>query len=270
MDPYTVIKEHEYPRLYLFLKTSFQSQISDIRCILRLPYGHLKTGCNIASASLLFSLISGVSTCLYNASYEDFVREKPTGSGRKFKGVLRDYYPWKDEQLPIDEAIRIIYDSTRNPIEHSLGLYQPNEVRRSMIKKIRLTPKQIAYIESSEIKPAWLPPTITMSNSPFFNYDINVMSLYWGTFRLICRLLKDKKQLEKAEVFQMHLWDDYNLKALESTIKQMESMQGHSPDYQEKAEGIRHQLEYLNKRKDILTPQQQQAIERITDALGCL
>ena len=69
-----------------------------------------------------------------------------------------------------------------------------------MTNKARLTPKQIADIESSETRPAWLPPTITTSRSPFFNYDINIASLYWGIFRLICRLLKDKSQLEKSEM----------------------------------------------------------------------
>ena len=143
MDPYNVVDEQEYWRLHLFLKTSFQSQISDIRCILRLPYAQLKAGCNIASANLLFSLIGGISVCLYNASYEGFIG-KTSDRGKRFKGVLRDFYPWDTEELQKEEAIEILYDSIRNPITHALGLYKPDETRRSMINKTRLSPKKIA------------------------------------------------------------------------------------------------------------------------------
>ncbi len=261
MDPYNVVEEQKHPRLHLFLRTSFQSQISDIRCILRLPYAHLKAGCNLAVASLLFSLIGGVSTCLYNASYEDFVREKPTGSGEKFKGVLRDFYPWEDEQLPIDEAIRTIYDSHRNPIEHCLALYKPDETRRSQIVKTRLTPKQIAEIERSEIRPPWLPPMITLSQSGFCRYDINILSLYWGVFRLINSLLKDKEQLGKSEEFQMHLWDDYTIKGIKETIELLKSIDINLPEYVEQAAVMRYRLAELNGHK--LTEKQQQAVQAI-------
>ncbi len=171
MDPYNIVEEQEYPRLHLFLKTSFQMLMSDIRGLLRLPYAHLKTGCNLALASQLFSLIGGISVCLYNASYEDFILGNPRRSGAKFKGVLKDYYPWEYEQLAKEDAVVILYDSTRNPIEHCLGLYRPHECNRSQIGKGRLTPKQIEEIESSEARPSWLPPAITLSQSGFFRYD---------------------------------------------------------------------------------------------------
>lgn len=246
MNPYNIIAEHEYPRLHSFLKTSFQMLISDTRDLLRLPYAHLKTGCNIAFARQLFSLIGGISVCLYNASYEDFLLGNPGKSRAKFIGVLKDYYPWEYEQLSKEEAVMILYDSTRNPIEHCLGLYKPTELNRSRIVKGRLTLKQIEEIESSEPRPPWLSPAIMLSQSGFFKYDINTLSLYWGVFRLIINLLKDKKQLEKSEEFQMHLWDDYNIKSLESTLELIENLGINTPRGVEQAEAVRHHLSNLN------------------------
>jgi hypothetical protein len=261
MDPYSIVAEHEYPRLHLFLKRSFQALISDIRGLLRLPYAHLKTGCSLAFARQLFSLIGGISVCLYNASYEDFIQGNPKKSGAKFKGVLKDYYPWEYEQLTKEDAVVILYDSTRNPIEHCLGLYKPHERNRSQIVKSRLSPKKIEEIENSEARPHWLPPAITLSQSGFYRYDINTLSLYWGVFRLISNLLKDKKQLEKSEEFQMHLWDDYTIKSLESTLELIETLGIDTPEGVEQAGVVRHHLSNLNEHN--LTETQLQAIQSV-------
>ncbi len=268
MNPHDLVDEQQYWRLHLFLKTSFQSQLSDIRGILRLPYARIKEGGNLAAASLLFNLIGGMSVCLYNASYDNFILENPRGSGPKFKKVLSEYYPWYAEVLDKDDVIDILYHSLRNPLTHALGLYQPDETRRSQIVKSRLTPKQIAEIENSGNRPPWLPPTVTLSQSGFFRYDINIPSLYWGVFQLLCNLLKDRKQLEKSEEFQIHLSDDYNIKGLKSTVETMGHMDIHSDTYQMLTEGIRHQLSVLKSHENILTPQQKQDIESINSALG--
>jgi hypothetical protein len=261
MDPYSIVAEDEYPRLHLFLKNSFQMLISDIRALLRLPYAHLKTGCNLTLASRLFSLIGGTSVCLYNASYEDFLQGNPGKSRAKFIGVLKDYYPWENEELTKENAVVILYDSTRNPIEHCLGIYKPNERHRSQIVKDRLTPKQIEEIESSEARPPWLPLTITLSQSGFFRYDINTSSLYWGVFRLIINLLKDRTQLEKSEEFQMHLWDDYNLKGLNSTLELIEALGIDTPEGTEQAMIMRNHLSDLEGHN--LTEAQRQVIQSI-------
>ncbi|MFC1953416.1 hypothetical protein ACFLWR_04725 [Chloroflexota bacterium] len=268
MNPHDLVDEQQYWRLHLFLKTQFQSQLSDIRGILRLPYARIKEGGNLAAASLLFNFIGGMSVCLYNASYDNFILENPRGSGPKFKKVLDEHYPWPTEVLDKDVIIDILYRSLRNPLTHALGLYQPDETRRSRIVKSRLTPKQIAEIENSDTKPSWLPPTVILSQSGFFKYDINIPSLYWGIFRLLCNLLKDRIQLEKSEEFQIHLLDDYNIKGLKSTVETMGHMDIHSEEYQMLAEGIRYQLSGLKNHENILTPQQKQAIESINNALG--
>ncbi len=203
-----------------------------------------------------------------NSPHSSFFLENPGGSGTKFKKVLGEYYPWDAEVLDKDDVIDILYRSLRNPLTHALGLYQPDETRRSRIVKSRLTPKQIAEIENSDNRPPWLPPTVTLSQSGFFRYDINIPSLYWGVFQLLCNLLKDRKQLEKSEKFQIHLSDDYNIKGLKSTVETMGHMDIHSEEYQMLTEGVTYQLSVLKGHENILTQQQKQDIESINSALG--
>ncbi|MFC1952627.1 hypothetical protein ACFLWR_00660 [Chloroflexota bacterium] len=267
MNPYELVDEKEYWRLHLFLKTMFQSQLSDMRGILRLPYARIKEGGNLVAASLLLNLIGGTSVCLYNASYDNFILEYPRGSGAKFKGVLKEYYPWDAEVLDKNIIVNLLYDSLRNPLTHALGLYKPSETRRSRIVKKRITPKQIVDIENSENRPTWLPPAIILSQSGFFRYDINIPSLYWGVFRLLYNLLKDREQLETSEEFQLHLSDDYNIKGLVSTVETMRQMKSHSEEYQMMLEGVKQQLKTMIAHEGILTPQQKRDIERINNAL---
>lgn len=264
MNPYELVAEEKYPRLFQFLQMTFQNQLSDIRVLLRLPYAQLKAGCNIALINILFNLIGGISVCLYYASYESFITQT-RDRGERFKGVLKEYFPWDTEEVPIQDAIELLYYSTRNPLIHVFGLYEPNETQRNQIVKKRLTPKQIEEIERSEIRPPWLPPAITLSRSGFYKYDINVLSLYWGVFRLISSLLKDKEQLDKSEEFQMHLWHDYNIKSLELNIKQLKSMDIDSPQYVEQVELFKYHLVELNRRN--LTEKQQQAVQALEAAL---
>jgi len=260
MNPYELVAEKNYPRLFQFLQVTFQNQLSDIRVLLRLPYAQLKAGCNITLINLLFNLIGGISVCLYNASYESFITQT-RDRGARFKGVLKEYFPWDTEEVPTKDAIELLYTFTRNPLTHAFGLYKPGETQRSLIVKMRLSPKQIAEIEGSEIRPPWLTPTITLSRSGFYKYDINVLSLYWGVFRLISNLLKNKEQLDKSEEFQMHLWDDYVIRSIEKNVEDLKSIDFTSPQYVEQVKLIQYRLVELHRHN--LTEKQQQATQEL-------
>jgi hypothetical protein len=77
----------------------------------------LPAGCNFAICQTLLAVIGGVSAVLYNP-YEKH-------DNIRFKGLLREYYPWQDEpnQASIREDLSTaLYEVFRNPLTHDLGL----------------------------------------------------------------------------------------------------------------------------------------------------
>ena len=71
--------------------------------------------------------------------------------------------------------------------------------------------------------------------------------------------------MDKSEEFQMHLWDDYEIKSLELNIKRLESIDIDSPHYVEQVNLIKYHLVELNRRN--LTKKQQQAAQALKAAL---
>src|SRR5436190_23799263 len=95
-------------------------QFEDIRLLLRLPRGTSAVGANFATAAVLFNVISGASVCFYKTSWAGFTAK--IGSGAKFKGVLRDHFPFGDIQIPQGRTIEVFYYYSRNPLAHAFGL----------------------------------------------------------------------------------------------------------------------------------------------------
>ena len=78
------------PRVSKLILSVENLRFSDVHTMLRLPLKayNLNGGCNFAIAQLLMSVIGGISATLYEPAWKDNAR---------FKGVLKDYYPWNQE-----------------------------------------------------------------------------------------------------------------------------------------------------------------------------
>lgn len=133
-------------------------------------------------ANTLLSLVSGISALTY----------PPTmGSGRKFKMLLEQHYPWSSE--PPSGTVgaagaQIIYETFRNPLTHALGIEGST---RLVVFKRRYRPtsnggirgdhlREITVIERSLTRPpGW---SATLTEKP----DKVVLLLdgfYWGVAR---------------------------------------------------------------------------------------
>ncbi len=178
---------------------------SDVHSMLRLPianYG-ITAGCNFAITHVLMSVIGGVSTTLY----------KQTGHvGKRFTGVLEDYYPWNLEPsgiLPKKDAAEAIYTVFRNPLTHDLGLDIKQRSKGMVVKVNRLknaTPsgkdkglpeKTIESLERGTIRPKMSATVTTTSQKKV----LLVEGLYWGIRVMIERLSADTIRMSAVDKF---------------------------------------------------------------------
>jgi hypothetical protein len=215
MDYHTLVDRNLYPNLYMHLEHGvLPTQIADIRCLLRLPQKRLPAGCSYTVASSLLNLVSGVSICLFNASIEKFNNNRRRGQA--FTGLLSQYYPWGEESsdIPKQRAIKALYDSLRNPITHSLGLYKSNDRDRLCIVKDKLTSNRIIKLENPLVRPKLLPPTIDNPSTQIqmlgFHLVLSIPSLYWGFNRMLYVLLGDDSQSRQTEKFLCDLSSEYS------------------------------------------------------------
>jgi hypothetical protein len=198
-----------------FIARLVDMQFHDVHCMLRLPIPEhqLDAGCNFAAATYLLALISGLSTVLYRQG------GRP---GYRFKALMQDFYPWKDEpsgSFPAKAAIPILYELFRTPLTHTLGLNTEASgegsntiIRRGRrpkliaIAKLHLEPDKdhglpewkIEELERSVIRPAWLPATLRESQH---GKKLVVESLYWGTRCLVTKLTANTEKMTAAEQF---------------------------------------------------------------------
>jgi hypothetical protein len=163
-----------------FIRVYVERQFSDARSMMMLQHC-----CNFAITALLVNLVSGMSTVLY---------DQQGGSGRRFKNLLREFYPWEPEQPKIiscEDVIECLYDILRNPLVHSLGV--PTEV-------VKARPGQSEHVivrkpsgKSFGIDRTWLPEHLLeqLEQSPQANglivseetaggRTLHVECLYWG------------------------------------------------------------------------------------------
>ncbi len=179
-----------YPFVHSFVKSHFDMQFDDVRAMMRLPLPEIgiQPGRNFAAAATLCNLISGISVVLYTPE------DPKGGSGKKFKQLLEEFYPWEPQENREDKA-KTIYDLIRNPLSHSLGVLKKGSLPIGIAKN-SLTEAQLEEIENSKVRPVWVPLAVAGGPS---KYDLSVWGLYWGVFHLVRRLAKDAKQMQKAE-----------------------------------------------------------------------
>ena len=170
--------------------------------MLRLPdldHG-LTAGCNFAITQVLAAAVSGISVTLYSH----------TGvSGIRFKGLLKDYYPWSLEPgntvAPQDGA-NVIYSVIRNPLTHDLGMDLENKRhgQKILIKRLATDNKRKGlpenFIEQLESPNRSTPmsPTVTVHSGKTV---VLVEAFYWGVRQMVEHLSRDTTRMQSAETF---------------------------------------------------------------------
>jgi len=205
-----------YPQLKRLLAHQVDMQFVDLRSLLELPRVQRDGGCNFVTATVLFNIIAGSSVCFYDARPEGLTTRGDRG--RRFVGILENFYPWAVESISKDVAVSILYQSARNPLAHSLGIDIPDantKAKQILLKKWALTTKQILELEDSINRPTWAGGTI-IHIKPLRGggeeVAISIPALYWGVHRMLHALFTDPVQVQQAEALVEHfghLWDHY-------------------------------------------------------------
>jgi hypothetical protein len=79
-------------------------------------------------------------------------------------------------------------------LAHSLAVLKKGSLP-IFIEKNALTEAQLVEVETSSIRPTWVPLSVRSDSKGYF---LSVWGLYWGVFHLVCRLAKDAKQMKQA------------------------------------------------------------------------
>ena len=113
------------PNVRRLLAEQVDMQMDDIASMLALPRYDLglSGGCNLALTGLLSNVVAGCSVLLFEASLDSIWGSARSDSGGRFKELLIEYYPWRDDDALTPElAARLIYHEARNPLAHGLGV----------------------------------------------------------------------------------------------------------------------------------------------------
>jgi hypothetical protein len=193
-----------YPHLRRLLEIQIDMQFHDLRSLLRLPRPELdlEGGCNLTGAMLCCNVIAGASVLFYDAS--PAALEHRGDRGRRFRGLMTGFYPWSDDDDKRGAAgAEVLYDYTRNPLSHSLGV-QKNPVafpgvggRAVMLSKFidGLPADAVDRLLSARERPEWVPATIrTEPNADV----IAVETLAWGVHEMLRRLFADAAHARAA------------------------------------------------------------------------
>jgi hypothetical protein len=196
------IPAHVAPHVAGVVRRLEDHYFRDVHCLLRLPIPNyrLTAGCNFTIAQVLMSVIGGLSTTLYGHGGE---------SGRRFKRLLIDFYPWDLEPLLTvtpTQGAEVIYSVFRNPLAHNLGLDIEKKARTLEVKVKRLatkggtrglTEKAVELLERTDGR-ITMSPTVTLRSGATV---LLVEALYWGTRVMIERLLNDATRMTRAEAY---------------------------------------------------------------------
>lgn len=197
-----VIDQSTPPRAKALIRALESHYLSDVHTMLRLPDSDrdLVAGCNFAITQVLAAAVSGISVTLYSHN---------GNSGIRFKGLLKDYYPWSLEPgntvLPQDGA-NVLYSVIRNPLTHDLGLDLENKRKDQKIVIKRLAtdnkrkglPEQFIEQLESPNRPSPMSPTVRVLSGKTV---VLVEAFYWGVRQMVERLSLDAYRMQSAETF---------------------------------------------------------------------
>ena len=165
---------------------------------LPLPSLGITHACNFAATATLCNLISGVSVSLYMPAQPTKTNKKWIGSGEAFRSLATAFYPWPPGQNPKDGAA-MLYDLFRNPFAHALGVHGLT-AHTVTVARLRsgagLEESELQEIESSAVRPSWLPPGLSSSRQ---TWKLVVEAFYRDVFHMLWNLGKDAAQMTAAE-----------------------------------------------------------------------
>lgn len=179
-----------YPAIAKFLQTQVDMLFEDIRSMLLLPLSRCEGGCNFSAADFICDVISGISAVLYKPD-EGIDKDR-------FKELMQNYYPWKEEGFDPQKGTEIIWNWMRNPITHRLGLVLPAKGERPVVvAKSPLNIRQIEELEdiSKQIK------IKTIEVKEDGTYLINVLGFYRGLHKMLKNLFGDKNQMQRTNKY---------------------------------------------------------------------
>ena len=182
----------------IVIRMGVEPQLEDIHWMLASPTGRPgKSGpprqLQLPIALLLLAIVDGVSTKLFQPN-------KKMGSGTRFKECLIRYYPWDIDPptgVSREDAVKILYDTFRNPLVHRLGLHD------SKYPAVRLGQSfpgdgleaELERLERSGKKPASEPCLVVTPDSR----TLWLVPFYWGVRMLIERWSCDSVQVSRAD-----------------------------------------------------------------------
>jgi hypothetical protein len=207
MFPSELIDAQRYPSLKQLLEIQLDMQFVDLRTLLRLPRSDdgLNGGCNLTAASLLFSIVAGSSVLFYDASTTAMADGRQ--SGRRFKELLARYYPFGDDDLPREEAARVLYESARNPLTHCFGVGKDKRVFPGapqvgnrplavIFMKGPLGEEEVNELANARGRPDWTQPTVAVEQDECL---VSVWTLSWGVHEMLRRLFDDGQQAQQSD-----------------------------------------------------------------------
>lgn len=170
-----------------FAKRKLQKHfLAPVHEMFRYPLGSRKTQTlfEFTIANNLLSVVSGLSALCYKPT------GKPGDSGRRFRRILIDHYPWSDEpSLPStqDDWASELYKTYRNPLAHALGV----DAKGSRVEFLRIrvrsserirghSEKELEAIETSVTRPPW---SATLKKDASRTV-LHLEGLYWGVRKL--------------------------------------------------------------------------------------
>lgn len=181
------------------------SLLADVHSMLRLPIETdpgLKGGCNLSAALILLSVVAGLSAEIYRNDQPRRIDQ----SGGWFKKVLADFYPWEQEEtlenaILREHAANVLYEAFRNPLVHSLGVFEGSKYGRLKVAKGSLEESEIESIERADSRPNWDRLTLYTDSSAKAERTKTILTLkhfYWGVRKTIYRVVEDRLRQDLA------------------------------------------------------------------------
>lgn len=178
------------PEVKRVVRKLLDPQLADVHAMLRLPkrWPGLEAGCNLSAGLVLLSVVSGVSVALYRPS----ALGRRGDRGKLFVEVLEHCYPWTAEPsnsaLPPRQGAERLYEAFRNPLVHSLGVYDGPYIGSVKIAKGPLTELEIQSIERATSRPSdWTKPALWTDGNKTV---LTVICFYWGVRKMISKVVE--------------------------------------------------------------------------------
>jgi hypothetical protein len=194
-----------YRHLRQLLDLQIDMQFEDLRTLLQLPRREdgLRGGCNLTATALACNIVAGASVLFFEASPEALAHRGDRS--RRFRAVMTGYYPWSaSDGKRDDDGAEVLYDFTRNPLSHSLGVQKNPRAfpgaaggKAVMLAKSRdgLPGEVVTELLNARDRPEWLSPTITVAPEADV---VSVETLAWGVHEMLRRLFADEAQATAA------------------------------------------------------------------------